>query len=398
MNRRTALTSVTASALGALAGCLSDAEALLSDSLGDSWDGTASVPDDESPETQFQYGARNAGVAPGSVPDSATTDWETRLSPVDGGLAVGDERIVVAAGGTLFAVDRADGAELWDADIGHDIAAPPALDGEAAYVTAWNGTGDRGIAALSLADGSEHWRAVSDVDISSAPTLAGETVYVGGSINSSQVIALDAADGSERWRFEVGENAPTPAVADGTVFAAGGSESAVYALDAADGDAIWEYETDDRAWTPPAVVEETVYATSRSGRVYALDASDGDERWSTRVGSDVRVPLAASPEGVYVPTADSLVALDKTGEKQWSVDRHGLGALSVADDGLVAAGDAIYCFDLADGSQRWRYALPDRTDLSDGVYAGTRSSPVIVDGTVYAASFGGDVVALSEED
>nr|WP_235019618.1 PQQ-binding-like beta-propeller repeat protein [Natrialba sp. INN-245] len=355
----------------------------------------AGPPEDTTATTQFQYTAGNAGVADARAPSNDAVQWQTQLSPTEGGLSVADGQVLVTAG-NLVALDADDGSKRWEADIGHSLDAPPAVTSDTAYVTAWNGgpDTDRGVAAVDLEDGSLRWRAITDVDVSSAPTLADGVVYVGGSLNSEDVVALEATDGSERWRVQVGQYATTPAVADGTVYVGGGSEHAAYALEAATGEERWRVETDGRVWGAPIAVDDTVYVGSRGGTVYALEPADGETRWVASVGDDVPESIAATDERLYVPTADGLVALDTDGTEAWSLDgRSRVNAPSVVGDAVVVTDHSTAICLGEDGERRWTYEFDERV-IDDMVFGGTQTPPVVSDGVVYVASHGGDVTAL----
>lgn len=131
--------------------------------------------------------------------------------------------------------------------------------------------------------------------------------------------------------------------------------------------------------------------------VLAYDATSGEERWRTRVGP---VRGAASPtvvDGtVYVGTAEGTVTalsaadgrrLDRfeanAGERNYGV------MCSVTErDGRLFFGDdsgVVYSLD-GDLTERWRV----RTDGSIG-----RSTPAVVEGTVYVGSMDGGLYALN---
>ncbi|HKJ59700.1 MAG TPA: PQQ-binding-like beta-propeller repeat protein [Halobacteriales archaeon] len=356
-------------------------------------------PEHVTPTTQFQYDARNSGVADVAAPGAADLRWRTTLDPIDGGLSVADGRVVAATGGNLVALDADSGDVRWDVGVGHSVESPPALTADTAYVACWNGgpQRDRGVAAIDLADGSERWRAIADVDVTSAPTLAADSVYVGGSLHSGEVVAIDAVDGEERWRFEAGRYATTPAVDDGVVYVGGGESPVAYALDARDGSELWRTEVEDRVWGAPTVVEDAVYVGSRSGRVYALAPDDGHERWSVPVGDDVRASVAATDDGVFVASEGSIASLDLDGDERWSVQTRGYAfAPTVASDAVVVTdATAAVCLGADDGGLRWRHEARER-QISDMVFTGVRSPPVVADGVAYVASHGGDVYALSD--
>ncbi|WP_459192654.1 outer membrane protein assembly factor BamB family protein [Halosimplex sp. J119] len=348
---------------------------------------------------QFQYDAANTGVVDTAAPASANRRWRTRIDPAEGGLALSGDTLVVAAR-SLVGLDAADGSERWRADVGHDLAAPPTTTDDTAYVAVWNGGSgaDRGVVAVDLADGSERWRAVPDVDVNSPLTLAEGVLFAGGALNQDAVIAIDAADGEELWRFTAGEYATTAAVADGVAFVGGGQTHAVYALDADSGEELWRFDATDEVWAAPTVRNGTVYVGARDGRAWALDPANGDKRWHADAGSTIRHSVAATEDAVYVPTEKSLVALSTDGDELWSTSLgHDGHALTVTESGVVCTDrQQLYCFDAADGADRWVHTVRDR-QAGDAIYGGIRSPPLVADGTVYTVSFAGDVYALAAE-
>lgn len=397
-SRRYALRLVSSTVTVALAGCLDRGGVSERNARSDRGGASpGATPGDTTPNAQFQYNARHTGVSGTDAPERIERRWRSRVSPIEGGLAVSDGRALVTTGGSLVALSTDDGRELWTADVGHDSDAAPVLSDDTAYVTTWNGGAnvDRGVAAIDLADGRERWRAVPDVDVSSAATLSNDTLYVGGSINSRHVIALDARDGTQRWRFQAGQHAPTPAVSRDVVYVGGGSEPVAYALDAADGGERWRVDVDDRVWGAPTISDGTVYVGTRSGTVYALDAADGEEVWHGEIGGDVRGSLAVTGDTVYVPDRGSIHALSTDGEELWSVSASGyVFAPTVAADSVVVTdrSEAVG-LDATTGAERWRHEVRERT-ISDMVFTGITCEPVVHDRVVYVASHGGDVYAL----
>lgn len=352
------------------------------------------------PTTQFQYDPRNTGVVDSAVPTGATQRWRTRLDPAEGGVAVSGDTVIVAAR-SLVALDTADGEERWRADVGHSLAAPPTVTADTAYVAAWNGgeSVDRGVVAVDLADGSERWRAIPEVDVNSPLTLADGTVYAGGSLNSHEVVALDADDGAVQWRFTAGQYASTAAVADGVAYVGGGESRATYALDAETGEQLWEFESTGPVWAAPTVRDDTVYVATRHGRVYALDPATGERLWRTTIGEGVDQSVAATDDSLFVSAGGSLVSLSTDGDERWSVDL-GSDAFvpTVADDSVVVTDNRrAYGFDPTDGEERWRHDVRERR-ISDMMFVGVESPPVVADATVYLVSHGGDVVALADEE
>lgn len=417
MKRRTLLAAGGLSASIGLCGCLEDVRSTAdgdrtdsSQSPSDERDGdpdalesTDEPPESTAPLTQFQYDAQNTGVAAASPPEAPRVQWNTTLPPIDGGLAATESQLVVAAGGGLIALDAADGSRRWAVRVGHDIPAAPVLTDDTAYVTTWNGgSQDRGVAAIALEDGRQRWRAIPDVDVASAPTLADGTLYVGGSLNSTEVIALDATDGRVQWRFEAGQYATTPAVADGLVYVGGGSEHAAYALEADTGEKVWRLSTDDRVWGAPTVVDRTVYVGARDGTLYAVAPETGEVRWETWIGSDVRASVAATDETVFVSDRGTFAALDAAdGTERWTVELADWGFAPTVSDGgdevVVADHAEAVCLEAATGEEVWRREGTPRS-ISDMGFRGIQVAPVVADDATYVASHGGDVHALAETE
>jgi outer membrane protein assembly factor BamB len=142
----------------------------------------------------------------------------------------------------------------------------------------------------------------------------------------------------------------------------------------------------------------TVYAGDQKGTLYAL-SRNGDERWKTKLGDEVQTPVVTG-DGVFCTVWDQgrdrrlLVGVDLAGKRMWS---HAVGADSyympalVGDAVLVGTGDTdegglrLYA---ADGSLLWDVRMP----------AGLTETPLVMDGVVYAGSFGDRLMAYDAAD
>jgi outer membrane protein assembly factor BamB len=321
-----------------------------------------------------------------------TTRWETRVrdtynftsgAPAAIPLSAADEdRLLADIGGDVVAFDADDGDRLWTAT-GSGTGRPPAIVdgvvsagpvgvglpdgterwavrtgtagvsaptavGNAVYV----GSDDRYLYALSATDGAVRWAARTDGRIRSSPVVDPEsgTVYVGTQTGS--LYAFAAADGTEAWRTGLGGQVQPPTLWDGTLFL-GVFSPTLYAVDAADGSVRWRAERPDPFLAGvPAVADGTVVA-GNNGEIAAFDAADGTELWSASYGEDMLVQ-----------------------------------STPVIADGraFVNLGDALRAFDLADGTELW--------SLSTG---GANRPPVVRDGTVYAPTESGVVAAAAAD-
>lgn len=130
-----------------------------------------------------------------------------------------------------------------------------------------------------------------------------------------------------------GALAAGPLLADDRLFVATqGREGAVTALRLADGKALWRRQVGDMV-ASPALDDGTVYAATSEGWVAALDASTGRQRWRVRVPGAVRVAPVPVAAGIVVATTlDSLFLLESF---------TGRVALRRATSGTVLAAPAV---------------------------------------------------------
>lgn len=200
--------------------------------------------------------------------------------------------------------------------------------------------------------------------------------------------------------------AGSPAGAQGdeaAMFRGGPGHPGVYdgAVDRLGGEA-WRFRTGGPVRSSPAVTSGTVYVGSADGRLYALDRRTGAERWRADAGSAVQSSPAVSGDRVYFTTRDNAIhAVDRrTGDPVWRVATGEtlpfpwgyegwdyILSSPVVVDGVVYAGSGdggVYALDGATGRQLWRYRTGGRV----------RSSPAVVDGVAYVGSTDGWLYAL----
>ena len=298
--------------------------------------------------------------------ETGTQEWEygteeavsTSSTVVDGTLYVG--------GDGLHALDPTDGSERWTAlDPGPIVGSPTVEDG-VVYVPSY-----RSLYALDAVDGTIEWAFETGGFVRSSPVVVDGTVFVGS--HDHHLYAVDAADGSERWAFETGDRIDhsAPTVADDTVFI-GGLDRVLYALAFDTGEERWRVETGDRISSSPTVRDDTVFvgngrqthATDREAplesRLYAVAADTGEERWSTDLASEIwSGPTAVGTEAIVVGTNDP----------------SGFGT------------GWLYGLDFSDGEIDWQVEV-------DGW---VESSPTVVDGTVFAGTYGGTLYAFDTD-
>ena len=264
------------------------------------------------------------------------------------------------------------------------------------------------------------WKADTGAPIYSSPAVVGGVVFA--TLGHGGVMALDVETGGTIWReqFEFDPIHSSPAVAGDMLFF-GRPTGVVTAVDRSTGEVRWDFETGDRVLSSPSVVGGELYIGSGDGRLYALDAVTGGERWSYKTDGWISSSPAVFDDVVAIVSFDGLlhVVERRTGKKR--LDFY----VSETPRGSASFGER-YLF-IADGHGRlkavdWRkrtlplewlwlrvrtqlfqwgitQTLPRQKGFVWGVSTGDgfHGAPVVSDGRVYAANFGGKVVAVDED-
>jgi len=161
------------------------------------------------------------------------------------------------------------------------------------------------------------------------------------------------------WQTGVGSGAQaafSPAVADGSVFAAGGS--AVTRLDERTGRPLWGADAGSRLSGGVGTDGALAVVGSPEGEVIALEAG-GQIRWKARVSSEVLAPPVVAGDLVVVRSADS----------------------------------RVFGFDARDGRRRWVYQRQ-----TPSLTVRTPAGVAVGGGHVFAGFPGGKLVALAQSN
>ena len=218
--------------------------------------------------------------------------------------------------GNVYAVDEADGHQLWKRKTGGPVAATPAIAGEMLYVGSYDGK----FYALDRRSGAPRWKFVT----------GGERRFEAKGLHGMQPKNQTIADPYDVYLS-------SPVVVDGIVYF-GSGDGSVYALDATTGDLKWKYQTGDVVHASPAYADGVVYFGSWDSYFYAVDARTGTLKWRFHGGEDPLIhnqvgfqSSAAVVNGVvYTGCRDSkLYAIDAaTGKEKWHYDAAGSWVIS----------------------------------------------------------------------
>lgn len=352
---------------------------------------------------------------------------------------------------------------VWSVDTGAPVWAgiERAKDGTLFVAT------EAGVLNAISRDGKILWKFEKGKPIRAQPTLVGSHVYLAS--DSGFLYKLDRKTGAEVWRARVdtvndprlpGNHPKTrwdrygsSVVADSKRLYIASRDKHLYALDMKSGREVWKMEAGDIMTATPALHGGNVIFAAYDGKVRAVSARDGTSRWTYDSKLAIAGDVTVSGDRVLVGSRSyDLIALDAaTGRELW---KHyywfsWIESPPVVRDGVVYTGSSdatnVYAINLADGSLRWKTAVPGYTwqrtavtehllvtgTLGRGAFPGSRAgsllaldratgairwiyldppsaeavkagknwgfaaSPVIADGLVYAADFNGKVYAFA---
>lgn len=200
------------------------------------------------------------------------------------------------------------------------------------------------------------------------PTVVGERVYVGD--RNGSVAALELESGKLIWRSKTGIAISAGVGVGGGLVLAGSSEGRLVALDAETGKQRWQAEVPSEVLSVPQVYQGIVVVQTVDGSISALDAESAERLWIY----DRSVPVLTL-RGTSTP---------------------------LVDGGVVIAGFAsgkMVALDARSGREVWSapVAVPHgRTELQRIV--DVDAEPVVNRGILYAASYQGQLVAVSLQD
>jgi eukaryotic-like serine/threonine-protein kinase len=372
-----------------------------------------SMPGDWS---MFQHDLSHSGTAGTSdaVPQGTLkwvfkTDGAVITSPAvsDGTVYIGSED------SKLYALNAETGDKIWD------YLATSWIESSAAVSkgTVYFGSNDGFLYAVKAADGKFLWDFKTIYPIRSAPAVAGNTVFFGA--DDYNLYAINANTGRRIWSADT--KAPvtsSPVVANGIVYA-GSADGMTYAFNTATGQRRLRFDTFFGVFGSPVIDGTTVHVITSNGRVYVFDGmartwlqeheikplwvqirlmlpwlvppppAQSGYLWSI----DTRAPCFSSPSlagnVLYTGLESKVTAIDLTTHKiLWSFKTGGIvrSTPAIVNNTVFAGSDdgKLYALDAGTGKKLWEYA-------TGGPII---SSPAVVDGVVYFGSSDGSIYAL----
>jgi outer membrane protein assembly factor BamB len=230
-------------------------------------------------------------------------------------------------------------------------------------------------AALTL-----RWTHQGADGVDSSPAIADGSVYAAS--GNGDLLAIDLASGKLRWKYATGGmiGESSPAVGGGAAFI-GDLGGVVHAVNVRDGTRLWTFKTGSEIKSSPTLVGGVVLIGSYDTHLYALDARTGKLRWKLQTDGPVHATPAVLNGTVYVTGCDENFRAVRVADGQvlFKIPTGAYtGASPVIDGERAYFGTFNYevlAVDLRARKIVWRYSNPER---SFPFY----SSAALVDGRV----------------
>jgi outer membrane protein assembly factor BamB len=286
-----------------------------------------------------------------------------------GGIAFNDGKIFVATGfGQVFAINPANGAQLWKVDLSVPIVNAPVANGGRVFVS----TQDNHMFALAETDGRQLWdhQGISETaGILESTSAAVSGDYVIAPYTSGELYAIRVEDGRVAWNDMLTRNGTRTALSD----------------------------LDDVAGRP-VIDRDMVFAISHSGTMVAINLDSGQRVWSRDIGG-IQTPWVAG-DFLYVLTTENMILClqRKDGRVKWV---HQLPRWEDPDDkdepivwsGPVLVSDRLVVVSsngFAEAISPYNGNMLARTQIPDGAYI----APVVANGTLYLYTNSAQLIAL----
>ena len=252
--------------------------------------------------------------------------WETSLEyPMyrNGAPVVSDGTVyTVDRPGTVYAIDATAGEIIWKTE-DQPTWPPVSVGGERVFLA--DGSF---VVALDLETGHQEWEFQFGYVTWGSPTIA-EHVYVSLGPSGSWIAALSKDEGEFQWEQQISDKPNTdiypsaPIATDESVIVAD-TEGVVAAFAHRDGHEMWRHEIDGRISHYPVACQETVYLPIEE-QILALSKSSGEVQWRTRVGEGPTSPAIVG-DTLVVSTEDGKVLALGQEKEGLEVPGFGIGA------------------------------------------------------------------------
>jgi outer membrane protein assembly factor BamB len=309
----------------------------------------------------FRGNPLQTGVASSSLPDALEIRWKfnAKDSIESSAAIVNGTAYAGSMDGYLYALSLATGKEKWRYKAA-PIKAAPSVHGFAVYV----GDTDGIFHCVERATGKKRWTFETAGEISSCPNFAKDMPLFG---SGDETLYCLSEEGKPRWQFKVpgGPVLASPAVVGERTFVSG-CDSTLHVIDIANGKELSSVQLEAQTGATPAVVGDQLYVGTMGNQVLAVDWKKGEVLWKFEVGKNPRPFLASAAVTETLVIAASqdkqIHALDrKTGKEVWHFTTGGKvdsSPVVVGQRVFVGSQDGnLYVLDLNKGTELKKFDL-----------------------------------------
>ncbi len=262
---------------------------------------------------------------------------------VAGAVMIGD------VDGFLYCLDVETGKEKWRVETGGEINGSAAVYKENVLVASQDGI----LYCFKQSDGTLVWKYETEDQIRCSPNVVGDRTFLGGCDGRLHMVDLTTGQAAGEPLPLDGPTGSTPAVAGSTVVVPI-MDGIIYAFDWQQQTALWTHQDDERPQeyrNSPAVAAEMVILSSQFKQVDALSLSTGKPLWRHTLRRRADASPVIDGNDVWIAATDGrLIRLDlKTGQPTgWEFESSGefYAAPIIVDNQLLIADDngVLRCF------------------------------------------------------
>ncbi|MBO9492675.1 outer membrane protein assembly factor BamB [Thalassotalea sp. G20_0] len=263
--------------------------------------------------------------------------------------------------------------EVWSRGVGKGVgkrfeSLKPALDGDKVFVSGAEGT----VFALERDTGKEVWKKKLNTRVGGGVSAAAGMVLLG--TLDGEVIALNQENGDELWRERVSSEILSAPVTDGFYVAVQSIDDRLTVLDAESGQYLWRQEALQPALTlrgsaAPLIFSEAVFAGFASGEAKAFRLKNGAPLWSSRVAApkgstelermvDIKgAPLILGDSIFFVSFQGNVAGLDLySGRVRWAKELSSYESMTEGFGAIYLTSEESYVssIDQRTGAANWR--------------------------------------------
>jgi outer membrane protein assembly factor BamB len=218
----------------------------------------------------------------------------------------GDRLIVSSKAGTVTALARSNGKQLWRfRDVGARIESSAVVIGGTAYFGATDGR----MFAVRVSDGHVEWAYQTGGRINSSPSVIGNRLFI--TTYAGSILALNRHNGHRIWityvkrDYVLYESFYASASTDGTRLFTISRSGTVVALRASDGAILWTHALNTTGYSTPAIAHGRVIVGDFNGTLHCYQASTGNQLWQTYVGGRILGPAVVVGPLVFFSTLET---------------------------------------------------------------------------------------------